>query len=73
MELLTLRRFFCGSVYKIMLYHLSQIDSEPTSNLISIKEVAIRTTFYFWNNLLHLQLSYCGQCTHHKNAFNKHV
>ena len=27
-------------------------------NIICIKEVAIRTTFYCWNNLLHLQLSY---------------
>ena len=33
-------------------------DSVPTSNLVCIKKVAIRTTFYCWNNLLHLQLSY---------------
>ena len=29
-------------------------DSVPTSNLIYVKEVTIRTTFYCWNNLLHL-------------------
>ena len=33
-------------------------DSVPTSNLVCIKEVAIRTTFCCWNNLLHLQLNY---------------
>ena len=33
-------------------------DSVPTSHLVCIKEIAIRTTFYCWNNLLHLQLIY---------------
>ena len=33
-------------------------DSVPTSNLVFLKEVAIRTTFSCWNNLLPLQLNY---------------
>ena len=48
-------------------------DSVPTSiYLVCIKEVAIRTTFYCWNNLLHLQLRYIDiQRTRYKDAFNK--
>ena len=38
-------------------------DSVPTSNLVCIKEVAIKTTFYCWNNLLHLQLSMMAPIT----------
>ena len=47
-------------------------DSVPTSNLVCIKEVAIRTTFciarisYYTCNLV----TYI-QCTRYKNAFNK--
>ena len=36
----------------------NSVDSVPTSNLVCIKEIAIRTTFYCWTNSLHLQLSY---------------
>ena len=48
-------------------------DSVPTSNLVCIKEVAIRTTFciaeiiYYTCNLV-IEI----QCTRYKNAFNKH-
>ena len=47
-------------------------DSVPTSNLVCIKEVAIRTTlciagliYYICNLVINIQ------CTHYKNAFNK--
>ena len=33
-------------------------DTVPTSNRVCIKKVAIITTFYRWNNLLHLLLSF---------------
>ena len=36
----------------------SLVHSLHISCLVCIKEVAIRTTFYCWNNLLHLQHSY---------------
>ena len=47
-------------------------DSVPTSNLVCIKEVAIRTTYciagiiYYTCNLV-TEI----QCTHYKHAFNK--
>ena len=34
-------------------------DSVPTPNLVCIKEVAIRATFYCLNNLQHLHLKAC--------------
>ena len=51
----------CNCVYHASTRHNSA-DSVPTSNLASVEEVAIKTTFSdmigFAGNLLHLQLSY---------------
>ena len=44
----------------------------PTFNIVSVMEVAIRTTFYCWNNLLHLRLSHWHSMYPLQNAFNKH-
>ena len=51
-------------------------DSVPTSNLICIKEVAIRTTFSHMINFSGKIYYTCSLvidilCTHYKNAFNK--
>ena len=56
--------------YSLITRHNSA-DSVPTSNLVCIKEVAIRTTFciagiiYYTYNLVN-----DTQCTRYKNAFN---
>ena len=51
-------------------------DSVPTSNLVCIKEVAIRTTFSHMINIAGIIYYICGlvtdiQCTRYKNAFKK--
>ena len=62
---------FPGFLTPVLTRHNSA-DSVPTSNLLCIKEVPIRTTFciagiiyYAWNLAIDIQ------CTHYKNAFNK--
>ena len=45
-------------VYRVAELLHNSADIVPTSNLVCIKEVAVRTTVCCWNNLLHLQLSY---------------
>ena len=53
--------------------HHNSTDSAPTSNLVCMKEVAIKITFciagiiYYTCNLV-IDI----QCTCYKNAFNKH-
>ena len=51
-------------------------DSVPTSNLVCIKEVVIRTTFSYVINIAGIINYSCSlvidiQCTRYKNAFNK--
>ena len=47
-------------------------DSVPTSNLVCITEVAIRTTLYIAGIIQYTcNLVTDSQCTRYKNAFNK--
>ena len=51
-------------------------DSVPTSNLVCIKEIAIRTTFCHMINITGIFYYTCSlvidiECTRYKNAFNK--
>ena len=47
-------------------------DSVPTSNLVCIKEVTIRTTFCIAGIIYYTCNLVTGvQCTRYKNAFNK--
>ena len=49
-------------------------DSVPTSNLVCIKEVAIRTTFCIAGIIYYTcNLATDIQCTGYKNAFNKRL
>ena len=65
----------------IALYHVcvtrhNSADSVPTSNLVCIEEVTIRTTFSHMINIAGTIYDTCSlvidiQCSRYKNAFNK--
>ena len=47
-------------------------DSVPISNLVCVKEVATRTTFYCWNNIYNTCSLFTHiQCTIYRNAFQR--
>ena len=54
----------------------NSVDSVPTSNLVCIKKVAIRTTFSHMINIFGINYYTCSlvidiQCTRYKNIFKK--
>ena len=64
------------STSRLNITHHNSADSVPTSNLVSITEVAIRTTFSHMISIAGIiyythSLVVGVQCIHYENAFNK--
>ena len=67
---------FCGLKQRVALTGHNSANSILTSNLVCIKEVAIRTTFSYIINTAGIIYYTCSliidiQCTHYENVFNK--